>query len=257
MTAFFMEPRIHTFEGPLLKSKILLSILFAVFLFLLASCANHAEMHSDPVAAPTAAPLKQIRNTRYRILPGDEIEIKLQFHPQYNERLTVLPDGWISLPIVNTIEAAGKSPDELALELETAYARELKNPEVIVLVREFGGRLSYVGGEVKAPQAVTLNFPVTLLQAVIQCGDILPTAREENVLVLRTLQGAAPQAIIVNLSAIRSGKAPDLHLEPYDIVYVPQTVIAKVGDFIEAYINRIIPKSINFLFTYELHSDSD
>lgn len=246
-----------TKEGPIVNKKIRSPIHFATLLLLLVSCANQVAGKPDPIAEPAAISLKQVRNIRYRILPGDEIEIKLSYHPQFNERIQVLPDGWISLPIVNSVKAAGKEPGELAKELEAAYARELKDPEVVVIVRRSSGRLAYIGGEVRAPKAVPLTFPVTLLQAVIQCGDVLPSAHEDNVLVVRTVPGAVPQALVIDMKAIRAGKAPDLPLEPYDVIHVPKTAIAEVGDFIEAYINRIIPKSVSFPFFYELHSDSN
>lgn len=194
-------------------------------------------------------------NPRYRILPGDDLEIKLTYHSKFSEKMEVLPDGWITLPLVGPVEAAGKSPQQLAGELESRYARELKEPEVIVIVRQASGRLVYVGGEVKLPRALPLNFPVTLLQAIIQCGDTLPSAHKSNVLILRAVPGQAPQALVVDLDAIRDGESADIPLEPYDVVHIPKTAIAKAGDFIDAYINRIIPQSVNFPFIYELHDD--
>lgn len=237
-----------------MRKEFLLPILFVTFLLAYSGCANHAVVIPDPSATPAPIPLKQMKNARYRIISGDEIEIKLPFHPQYNERIAVLPDGWIALPIVNEINAAGKEPGELAKELKAAYARELENPEVVVIVRHSNGRLAYVGGEVRTPQAVPLAFPVTLMQAVIRCGGLLPSAHEDNVLVLRAVLGADPQALVINLVAVREGKAPDVPLEPYDIVYIPKTAIAEVGDFVEAYINRIIPRSVSFPFVYELNN---
>jgi polysaccharide export outer membrane protein len=244
-----------------LRASILqLPILFATAFLFIAGCAEQTAepLSMDPAETRALTTLKQVNNIRYRILAGDEIEIKLTYHPQYNERLEVLPDGWISLPIVNDIEAAGKEPGELAQELKEAYSRELRDPEVVVMVRQSKGRLIYVGGEVRNPQAVALTFPLTLLQAVIRCGDISSMAHGSNVLILRPASGGSPpQALVVDLSAIRAGKAPDVPLEPYDVVHVPKTVIAHVGDFIDAYINRILPKGVSFPFTYEIHSDVD
>jgi len=199
--------------------------------------------------------IRPVENTRYRILPGDDLEIKQTYHPNFSERLEVLPDGWINLPLIGSIQASGKQPEALAEELRALYAKELKEPEVIVMVRHSNGRLVYIGGEVKLPRALPLTFPTTLFQAVIQCGDILPTAHEDNVLILRATPGASPEVIMADLDLIRNGEAPDIELQPYDIVHIPKTTIAKAGDFIDAYINRIVPKNVNFPFFYELHNE--
>ena len=233
-------------------------LLVGIFLCLLASsCAERQVTTRDvpPALEGKTVGLKRVENAHYAIMPGDEIEIKLTYHPQYNERLEVLPDGTLFLPIVKVVQAAGKTPLELAQELRILYSRELKGPEVVVMLRSSKGRLVYIGGAVRSPQALPLAFPTTLLQAVIRCGGVLTSAHEETVLVLRSSPGEAPQAITVDLDAIRQGRSPDLTLEPYDIVYVPKTVIAKVGEFIDAYLNSIIPKSVTFPFTYEFHSD--
>lgn len=232
-------------------------LIVAIFCFFIPSCAEQPSPSntSNPESNGTEAPLKKIENPHYGILPGDEIEIKLPYHPQYNERLEVLPDGSIFLPIVDVVQAADKTPVELAKELNFLYAKELKDPNVIVMLRSSKGRFVYVGGEVKIPQALPLMFPITLLQAIIRCGDILSSAHQSSVLVLRASPGGTPQAIKADLSAIRQGKSADLVLEPYDIVFIPKTAINKLNEFIEEYLNRIIPRAVTFPFTYEIRSD--
>lgn len=239
--------------------RLIYIFMVGLILTMLASCTSYAPVdpHYPVNQLEEGSSLQPIINSRYKILPGDDLEIKLTYHPTFNERVIVLPDGWITLPLVNNIQATGKTPDEFAAELKQAYQKELRNPEVVVMVRQSNGRIIYIGGEVKLPRAIPLNFPTTLLQAVIQSGGTLPSAKEKTVLILRAVPGAPPIVMVVNLAKIKAGAAADIPLEPYDIVHVPKTVIAQTGDFVDAYINRILPKNVTFPFTYEIHADND
>ncbi len=193
----------------------------------------------------------------YAIAPGDELVISFAFHPNFNQRMEVRPDGRISLPLLHDVEVAGKTPTALAGELVVSYSGELKEPEIAVIVHRSFGHVAYIGGEVNVPQMISLSRPTTLLQAVIQSGNVRSTAEESNVLVLRATPGEAPRVLAVNLKQIRSGEASGLILEPYDVVFVPKSTIAKVGQFVDSYINQIVPRSLGFQFVYDLVTDVD
>ena len=197
------------------------------------------------------------QNPDYTILPGDEIEIKFLYHPNFNTLLEVTPDGKISLPLLHGVSLLDKTPTKVALELEKAYETELKDPDIVVNVRRSTGRMIYVGGEVRAPQAINIKVPTTLWQALIRSGGMLRSAEKSNIVVIRSTPGSNAQILCVNLDNIRQGQMNDIFLQPYDVIYVPKTNIAKVGEFVEDYINNIIPKNIQLLFTYEIESDSD
>lgn len=191
----------------------------------------------------------------YKILPGDEIQIKYLYHPEFNEILEVMPDGKIALPLIRGIKVAGKPPSQLAEELEQAYAIELKRPDIVVNVRRSSGRLVYVGGEVKNPQEINIKVPITLWQALIRSGGLLNTAELSNVLIVRKETGEKASILKVDFNRIRQGLAPDLFLQSYDVVHVPKTKIAEVGLFVDQYINSVIPEKIQFLFNYEVNED--
>jgi protein involved in polysaccharide export with SLBB domain len=214
------------------------------------SAAGHPEQNA-------AVKLRTVENPAYVISVGDELEVKFPYHPDFNERMDVRPDGAVSLPLLQDVKAAGKTPAALAAELKGAYSAELKEPEITVIVRRFANQVVYVTGEVRNPQLVTLIGPTTLLQAVIRTGDVIGTAKDSNVLIIRAVPGQSPTVLVADLRRIRNGRETDVMLQPYDVVYVPRTAIANAGQFVENYINRIIPRSLTFPFTYEIHSDVD
>ena len=86
----------------------------------------------------------------YIIQPGDLLEIKFFYNPEMNDGMTVRPDGRISMQLIGDVMAYGRSPNDLSILLRQKYDKELKNPEITVIVRSFGSRV-YVDGEVKNP----------------------------------------------------------------------------------------------------------
>jgi protein involved in polysaccharide export with SLBB domain len=173
----------------------------------------------------------------YRIQAGDEMEIKFFFNPELNETVFVRPDGKISLQLVDDVQAAGLTPSELDEILSRVYAKELRKPEVTVIVRSFTGQRVYVGGEVGNPGAVELTAGMTALQAVINAGGFRDTAKLEEVLVIRNGWADAPIPIRANLT---QPIANDVMLQAHDIVYVPRTWIADANVFVKQYIEGLL-----------------
>jgi protein involved in polysaccharide export with SLBB domain len=121
----------------------------------------------------------------YKIQPGDQLDIKLFYNPELNEQLTVRSDGRITLQLVNDVVAAGLTPAELTAVLNKAYAAELENPKVAVIVRSSVADKVYVDGEVNRAGLVTLTGPTTVLQSISQAGGIREAAQTDQVIVLR------------------------------------------------------------------------
>lgn len=213
--------------------------LVAAALLGLAGPAARAQNPPPPPAAaePTSA---------YRLAPGDVIEIKLFYSPELNDQLTVRPDGYVTVQRVGEVLAAGRTPAELTDALTQAFARFQKHPEVTVIVREFEAQRAYVGGEVATPGIVPLRGRVTLAQAVMASGGLKLSARGGKVILLHHLGANNASVETVDLGAVLSGRGADLVLRPYDVVYVPASGIAKVGRFVEQYINAIVPRALSF-----------
>jgi len=195
----------------------------------------------------------------YKLKVGDTIVIKFFYNPELNEEVIIRPDGKISLQLIDDVVAAGLSPSELDRLLTEKYSKVLKYPEVTVIIKNFAPQVVYVGGEVKAPGFITIPISgqLTTLQAIIKVGGFKNTAELKNVVILRKGKNNKPIFITVNLKDTlkNSQNYSDIFLKPYDIVYVPRTTIAKFNQFVEQYIDKLIPisRTIGFSWVYYLN----
>jgi len=191
---------------------------------------------SDPHAAPVDLP-------EYRIQSGDLLDIKFFYHAGLNESVTVRPDGRISLQIVKEIVAAGLTPAQLTDLLTKKYSVQLQNPDVTVIVRSFSSQKVYVDGEVTRAGEVNLVGSMTALQAVSKAGGMKETARPSEVILVRRVEGGKILTTKLNLEEAIYGtdRGQDILLMPYDIVFVPRSVIANVNVWIDQYIRKNIP----------------
>ncbi len=192
----------------------------------------------------------------YVLQPGDLLEIKYFYSPELNEVVKVRPDGKISLQVVDEVEAAGLTPSQLDKILTEKYSNILRQPEITVIVREFAGHKVYVGGEVNAPGLIPIPGKTTCLQAIFQAGGFKNTAKLKSIVILRNQGTEKPLFITLDLS--KDLKTPisrnDTLLHPYDIVYVPRTLITEINQFVDQYIEKLIPisKSVGFTYFYNL-----
>jgi protein involved in polysaccharide export with SLBB domain len=219
---------------------------------LLVGCASNRTIPNNPAQAGFA-PTKVQRPPEYRMQPGDEMDIKFFFNPELDQTVLVRPDGKISLPVVDDVQAAGLTPSELDALLTQIYGQEIRKPLLTVIVKTFTGRQVYVGGEVGKPGVVQLGTHMTALQAVIGAGGFLETAKPEATLVIRQGGAAdAPIPIRLDLEESIDGETTmgdsidgettmgDIQLYAGDIVYVPKTFIANANLFVKQYISQLL-----------------
>jgi len=216
------------------------------------------SMLAGCAAAPRASLVGTVfdpdQPAKYVLYPGDRLSIRYPSDSTLDQEVTIRADGKVSLAYVGDVLAALKSPAELTGELNALYADVLKSPTVTVIVEEESGRHVYLGGEIQSPGAVLLHPNETLVQAVFHARGMTVRGRSDSVLLMRACPGDGVHLLHVNVDRILAGEDRDVRLQPLDIVYVPQTRIAKVGDFVDQYINRVIPRPFSALFTYELHT---
>ena len=194
---------------------------------------------------PSASEMGPILPPRVALAPGDVVEVKFFYTPQLNETQTVRPDGKIMLLLVGEIEVQGKTPAELRSELVKRCTPLLeKGPEVAVIVRSFFNRRVFVGGQVMTPGVVEMPGKLTVLGAIMQAGGFdMREAEVRNVVVIRH-RDAQRYGYSLNLKpALTGDETQSFFLEPQDIVYVPRTQIAKVNQWVDQNINKIIPKT--------------
>lgn len=162
----------------------------------------------------------------YRIGPGDVLEITVWRQPELATAVTVRPDGRISVPLVEDLQAAGKTPAQLADEIEARLAEYLQDPMVLVAVASGVGDLDQqvrVIGEAAEPRALAYRSGMSLLDAVIAAGGLSRQADGNAATVLRRTD-AGYQKIPVRLADLmRDGDATaNMPLLPGDVIIIPE-----------------------------------
>lgn len=177
------------------------------------------------------------------LAPGDQIDVKFFYAEELNELLQpIRPDGAISLQLVGDVVAQGKTPAQLRKELRELYAPHLRNPEVAVIVRTLVNRKVYVGGQVNSPGLVEMPGQMTALEAIMHAGGFVGESAEPDDVVLIRHKDGRRYGLKLQFAAALDGEAyQPFFLEPYDIIHVPESTIAKVTTWIDQHINQVIP----------------
>jgi len=186
---------------------------------------------------------------------GDVFDLKFFYHPELNEMaIFVRTDGKVAAQLVGDVPARGRTTAELAADLTERYVGAgFRQPSVAVILRKSAGLRVFVGGEVNAPGMVPHDGHLTLSRAILQAGGPKNTAEVGSVVVLRDPGDAKepPRFATVDLNRlIREGADPVL--QPYDVVVVPKSTIAKLNQFIDQYLVKMVPITFTAGFSYTL-----
>jgi polysaccharide export outer membrane protein len=197
-----------------------------------------------PLAAEAPALYAPVTEAEYRLQVGDSIAVRSYFDPQVNQEAVVRPDGRISLLLIGDLRAAGLTPEELASQVRGPYRRMVGNTDVTVTLLHSSGMSVYLSGEVRTPAMQPLEGDLTLLQALARSGGTLPSANTSNVLLIRNAADGRLNVSKVDVEKILRNESPDVFLHRRDVVYVPKSEIAQAGQFVDQYINAIVPRFV-------------
>ena len=152
--------------------------------------------------------------------PGDTIQMRMFGQEQFTTRAKVREDGYVSLPLLNDVEAAGYTPKSLGQQLETRYKDFVKVPAVTISVEEVRPVAVPVAGEVVHPGVLSMEHGATLLQALVLAGGLNDFAHRDRIFVVRTSPAAA--RIRFSWEPLLRGDGPGAHFEiqPGDTVVV-------------------------------------
>ena len=165
--------------------------------------------------------------TPYLIGPGDTLNIVVWRSPELSLVVPVRPDGKITTPLVEDLQASGKTPNQLARDIEQVLTRYVQTPVVTVIITTFGGAYSQqirVIGEAAKPQALPYRERMTLLDVMIAVGGITDFAAGNRASILRTEGGKTHQFRVLLTDLIRGGDlSANVEMRPGDVLVIPQS----------------------------------
>ncbi|MBW1982804.1 MAG: polysaccharide biosynthesis/export family protein [Deltaproteobacteria bacterium] len=199
--------------------------LFAMFvMLLLVGCGGSSKVPSvstlnTPELMPDVAPPSE---DSYVIGPGDVLAIDVWKEPELTKQVAVRLDGKISLPLLNDIDAAGHTCQELQSLLTKKYQDFVTVPQVSVTLIESRSKKIYILGKVNRPGEYLLQKQMTILQAISLAGGLGEWADRSNIRLIRKIDGRE-RNFRVDYDAIVSGKdlSQNIHLQPDDTIFVP------------------------------------
>jgi polysaccharide export outer membrane protein len=169
----------------------------------------------------SAAPVGLAPPAGYVIGADDLLSIRFWADTQLSADVVVRPDGKISIPLLNDVQAAGLTPEQLNAVLEKAASKYIAEPDATVIVREVRSRKVYVLGQVARPNQVALNTEMNVLQVLTAVGGLLEYADKSNIIIVRVENGRE-RRLKFNYNDVVKGKnvQQNILLQPGDTVVV-------------------------------------
>jgi polysaccharide export outer membrane protein len=174
------------------------------------------------------------RRPLYRLNRSDVVALSFTLSPEFDQALTVQPDGYVTLKDAGLVLAQGLTLEEFRMAVVRAYTGYLHDPEVAVALKEFEHPYFVAGGEVGKPGKYELRADTTVMEAIEIAGGFTHEAKHSQVLLFRRVNDDLVEARVFDLKKMLKekdlGEVPQLR--PGDMVFVPQNSISKVERFI-------------------------
>lgn len=176
------------------------------------------------------------RHPLYRLSKSDTIEVTFSYSPEFNQTVAVQPDGYASLRGAGSVLVEGHTLPELREAIRYAYAGVLRDPEITVTLKDFERPYFLASGEVGHPGKYEMRGDLTVGEAVAIAGGFTNQARHSQVVLFRRISPDLAETRLVDLKRMLKQKnlSEDIHLRPGDLVYVPQSRVAKIRRYMPA-----------------------
>jgi polysaccharide export outer membrane protein len=175
-----------------------------------------------------------VRRPLYRLNRSDVVTLSFTLSPEFDQTLTVQPDGYVFLKDAGLVLAQGRTLEEFRLAVVEAYKGYLHDPQVAVALKEFEHPYFIAGGEVGHPGKYELRSDINIMEAVQIAGGFTHVAKHSQVVLFRHVNDDLVEARVFDLKKMLKEKslseAPSLR--PGDMVFVPQNSISKIERFL-------------------------
>jgi polysaccharide export outer membrane protein len=199
--------------------------------------ATETAQNGQPSGVTTGdRPVLKKRNPRYQLRSGDVLDLTFSFTPEFNQSVVIQPDGYISLRELGDVHVQGLTLPEVMETIRVAYSRILHDPAVSVFLKDFEKPYFIAAGWLKSPGKYELRGDTTVAEAVSIAGGFTDASKHSEIYVFRRSGDGDNWVAISRLNMKRMLKNADLtedtHLQPGDLVYVPQNTLSKIKDLV-------------------------
>lgn len=170
---------------------------------------------------------------RYHLRAGDTFDVDFALSPEFNQTVSVQPDGYGSFKAIGTIPVQGKTIPELTEAIRTAYAQILHDPLVVVMLKDFEKPYFIATGQVARPGKYDLRSELTLAEALAMAGGVNDKAKISQIVLYRRTESGF-EGKVFNLKKLLASRdlSEDPQLLPGDLLYVPQNVSSHLRPFL-------------------------
>jgi polysaccharide export outer membrane protein len=176
------------------------------------------------------------REEPYRIQPSDQLQLSYRYTPEYDEALTVQPDGFVSLKLVGAIKISGLSLDEARARILAQLKTRLNDPEITLTLTDFVKPSYVVVGQVTSPGKYEMHGSVSAISAIAIAGGFKDNAKHSQVILFRRTSADMAKTRILDLKKLMDPKNPkleeDVALESGDLLVVPKNRVSKIADYV-------------------------
>lgn len=176
------------------------------------------------------------REEPYRIQPSDQIQLSYRYTPEYDEALTVQPDGFVSLKLVGAVKISGLSLDEARARILAQLKTRLNDPEITLTLTDFVKPSYIVVGQVTSPGKYEMHGSVSAISAIAIAGGFKDNAKHSQVILFRRTSPDMAKTRILDLKKLMDPKHPkleeDVALESGDLLVVPKNRVSKIADYV-------------------------
>ena len=168
------------------------------------------------------APAQAAGSGDYKLQPGDKIEVSVWKEVDLQRVLIVRPDGKFSMPLVGELQAAGRTPDDIRVDVEKRLRTYIPEAVATVTVQEVGGHQIYVIGQVRKPGAFVMNPRLNVLQALSLAEGTTPFAKLDEIVIIRSSSGTQ-KSLPFQYNRVAGGRdlSENIMLESGDVIIVP------------------------------------
>jgi polysaccharide biosynthesis/export protein len=177
-----------------------------------------SQQHSNDLQTPSPT---------YHVGQGDVIELNFPFTPEFNQTVTVRPDGFVTLQVLGDVKVLGLTTRDVKTMLESQYSVALKDPVITVNLKEFEKPSFTASGEVQRPGKYEMKDGLTLTQAVAVAGGFTGDAKNTQILLFRRASDQWVEVKTLDMKKLVKGELKeDFEVRSGDMIYIPKRKLA-------------------------------